>query len=43
MPVWGKILSQNLGSTGIQHPGIERRVVGQILDVVEYLRTIQEK
>jgi hypothetical protein len=43
MPVWGAILSQNLGSRGTQRPAIERRVVGQILDVVEYLRTIQEK
>jgi hypothetical protein len=43
MPVWGTILSQNLGSRGIQRPGIERRVLGQILDLVEYLRTIQEK
>jgi cytochrome c len=43
MPVWGTILSQKLGSRGIQRPGIERRVLGQILDVVEYLRTIQEK
>ena len=29
MPVWGTILSENLGSRGTQRPGIERRVLGQ--------------
>ena len=41
MPVWGEILSEELGSKDKQRPAIERRVQGRILSIAEYLRTIQ--
>jgi hypothetical protein len=40
MPVWGEILSNELGSKGKQRPAIERRVQGRIVSIAEYLRTI---
>lgn len=43
MPVWGEVLSDELGSKDKQHPAIERRVHGRIFSIAEYLRTIQVK
>lgn len=43
MPVWGEILSDELGSHGKQRPAVERRVQGRIFSIAEYLRTIQVK
>jgi hypothetical protein len=43
MPVWGEILSEELGSKGKQRPAIERRVQERILSIAEYLRRIQVK
>ena len=43
MPVWGEILSEELGSKGKQRPPIERRVQGRIFSIAEYLRSIQVK
>jgi mono/diheme cytochrome c family protein len=43
MPVWGEILSEELGGKGKQNPAIERRVQSRIFAIAEYLRTIQEK
>ena len=44
MPVWGDILSEELGSHGgDKHPPVERRIQGRILEIVEYLRTVQVK
>jgi hypothetical protein len=41
MPVWGEVLSEELGSKDKQRPGIERRVHERIFSIAEYLRTIQ--
>ena len=41
MPVWGTILSEELGSHGHRPAGIERRVQSHILSIAEYLRSIQ--
>jgi mono/diheme cytochrome c family protein len=43
MPVWGEILSDELGGKSNQNPAIERRVQSRIFSIAEYLRTIQEK
>ena len=43
MPVWGQILSEELGSKGKPRPAIERRVQGTIFTIADYLRTIQAK
>jgi mono/diheme cytochrome c family protein len=45
MPVWGEILSEELGGSGggAQPLAVERRVQGRILTIAEYLRTIQAK
>ena len=43
MPVWGQILSEELGSGTKQRVPIERRVQGRILSIAEYLQTIQVK
>ena len=43
MPVWGEVLSDELGSKDKQRPAIERRVQGRIFSIAEYLRTIQVK
>ena len=43
MPIWGEILSDELGGKGMQRPAIERRVHGRIFSIAEYLRTIQVK
>jgi mono/diheme cytochrome c family protein len=43
MPVWGEILSDELGSEGKQRPAVERRVHGRIFAIAEYLRSIQVK
>ena len=43
MPVWGEVLSDELGSGDKQRPAIERRVHGRIFAIAEYLRTIQAK
>ena len=41
MPVWGEVLSEELGSKDKQRPAIERRVQGRIFSIAEYLRTVQ--
>ena len=41
MPVWGEVLSEELGSKDKQRPAIERRVHERIFAIAEYLRTIQ--
>ena len=43
MPVWGQILSEELGSKGKLRPAVERRVQGRIFAIADYLRTIQAK
>ncbi len=43
MPVWGRILGEELGSTGAHPVPIERRVQGSIYAITEYLRTVQTK
>jgi mono/diheme cytochrome c family protein len=43
MPVWGQILSEELGSKGKPRPAVERRVQGRIYSIAEYLRSIQVK
>jgi len=43
MPVWGQILSEELGSGTKQRPQVERRVQGRILSIAEYLQAIQVK
>jgi mono/diheme cytochrome c family protein len=43
MPVWGEILSEELGSADKLRPPIERRVQGRIFLIADYLRTIQVK
>ena len=44
MPVWGDILSEEVGSHGgDKHPPIERRIQGRILAITEYLRSVQVK
>ena len=43
MPVWGEILSDELGGKSKQNPAIERRVQSRIFSIAEYLRTIQAK
>jgi mono/diheme cytochrome c family protein len=41
MPVWGEVLSEELGSGDRQRPPIERRVQRRIFLIADYLRTIQ--
>jgi mono/diheme cytochrome c family protein len=43
MPVWGKVLSEELGSRGKQRPAVERRVQSRIFSIADYLRSIQAK
>lgn len=43
MPVWGQILSEELGSKGKQRPAVERRVQERIFSIAEYLQAIQVK
>jgi mono/diheme cytochrome c family protein len=43
MPVWGEVLSEELGSGDKQRPPIERRVQGRIFLIADYLRTIQAR
>jgi len=43
MPVWGEILSQELGGGDRLRPPIERRVQGRIFLIADYLRTIQTR
>lgn len=43
MPVWGQILSQELGDGKERRIPIERRVQGRVLSIAEYLETIQVK
>jgi hypothetical protein len=41
MPVWGEVLSEELGSADKQRLPIERRVQSRIFSIADYLRTIQ--
>lgn len=43
MPVWGEVLSEELGGSTKPRLPIERRVQGRILSIAEYLQTIQVK
>jgi len=44
MPVWGQILSEELGAKGTKrHLPVERRVQGRILSIAAYLESIQVK
>jgi mono/diheme cytochrome c family protein len=43
MPVWGEVLSDELGSGDKRRPAIERRVQGRIFQIADYLRSIQER
>lgn len=44
MPVWGQILSEELGATGTKRRlPVERRVQGRILAIAEYLQSMQVK
>jgi mono/diheme cytochrome c family protein len=43
MPVWGQVLSEELGSGTKRHLPVERRVQGRILSIAEYLQSIQVK
>ena len=43
MPVWGEVLSDELGSGDKQRPPIERRVQGRIFLIADYLRSIQAR
>jgi mono/diheme cytochrome c family protein len=43
MPVWGQVLSEELGSGTKRRVPVERRVQGRILSIAEYLQSIQVK
>ena len=43
MPVWGEILSRELGGGKRRSVPVERRVQGRILSIAEYLQSIQAK
>ena len=44
MPVWGDVLSEEMGSRpAAKNPAIERRVHGRITAIVEYVRGLQVK
>lgn len=41
MPVWGEVLSEELGGGDTQRPPVERRVQSRIFLIADYLRMIQ--
>jgi mono/diheme cytochrome c family protein len=43
MPVWGDILSREIGGSTSRRVPVERRVQGRILTIAEYLESIQAK
>jgi mono/diheme cytochrome c family protein len=43
MPVWGEVLSKELGAGPRRSVPIERRVQGRLLSIAEYLESIQAK
>jgi hypothetical protein len=43
MPVWGEILSREIGGGKSRSVAVERRVQGRILSIAEYLQSIQAK
>ena len=43
MPVWGEILSSEIGDGKRRSVPVERRVQGRILSIAEYLQSIQAK
>jgi mono/diheme cytochrome c family protein len=43
MPVWGQVLSEELGGGPKPRVPVERRIQGRILSISEYLQSIQAK
>jgi len=43
MPVWGQVLSDEVGGGTRKRVPVERRVQGRILSIAEYLQSIQAK